>query len=152
ETCYKDVCKTVCEPVTTCKMVSKRVPVTSCENYCVPGRTTTRRVKQPDTCCFDPCTCQTYTKPGGWVNCTVKEPDQMRTRQVTTYQTVCESVPTTTMCRKTVTERVPVTVCKKVPVTEVKKVPYTCTRMVTETQVKKVPYTVTRMVTETHVK
>src|SRR5262249_46566188 len=63
-------------------------------------------------------------------------------------RTVCEQVPCTTYVTECVVEKVPYTVCKKVPHTVVKKVPVTVCKSVPETVVKKVPYTVRRTVTE----
>ena len=61
---------------------------------------------------------------------------------------MCEQVPCTTYVTECVIEKVPYTVCKKVPHTVVKKVPYTVCKMVQETVIKKVPCTITRNVTE----
>src|SRR5262249_48950331 len=118
------------------------------ETYCVPGKTKTTWHRTPDECCFDPCTCKSYTKRGHWERCCVKCPDQVCTRQVWKTRTVCEQVPCTTTVKECVVERVPYTVCKKVPYTVVKKVPVTVCKMVPQTIVKKVPYTVCRMETQ----
>ena len=93
------------------KTVTRRVPETVCEQYCVPGRTTRHRVNDY-TCCFDPCTCQTVSRRCGshWECC--KEPDQVRTRQKTCYHTVCEQVPCTTYVKECHVERVPVGAAK----------------------------------------
>src|SRR6202030_2816716 len=69
-------------------------------------------------------------------------------RKVWHEHTVCETVPCTTYCTEYVHEKVPYTVCKRIPHTEVKCVPYTVTHMVKEHVVKKVAYTVTHNQTE----
>ena len=138
---------TVCEPVTTMKTVSRRVPETHCETSTVPGRL--RLVCVPRyTSCFDPCTCQTYQKQCGTQVCLQRGPCETRTRQVCSTRTVCEQVPCTTYVRRTTCERVPVTVCKKVPYTVTHQIPVTITRMVRETHAQQVPVSVTRMVSE----
>ena len=137
--------KTICKPVTTCKTVSKKCGECVVEQYCVPGKVKHHWVKECGECCFDPCTCQTTHKSGKWTRVCEKCPDEMRCRKVWKEHTVCESVPCTTYVKECVHEKVPYTVCKKVPHTEIKKVPYCVTRNVQETIVKKVPYTMTRM-------
>src|SRR5205085_5677787 len=98
-------------------------------------------------CCFDPCTCQTVTKHKRVKVCCEGCP-KVCTRKVWREHTVCEQVPCTTYVTECVVEKVPYTVCKKVPHTVVKKVPVTVCKTVHETIVKKVPVTVQRTVTE----
>src|SRR5581483_7084500 len=129
------------------RTVTRCVPETCCEQYCVPGKTH-RKLVRDYCCCFDPCTCQTVSKPNGWKWVKCKEADRICTRQVTHHRQVCEQVPCTTYVKETVCEKVPVTVCKKVPYTFTKQVPVTVVRNVRETCVKKVPYRITRNVTE----
>src|SRR5262249_19443326 len=115
---------------------------------CVPGRNKTSWHWEPGECTFDPCTCKTCSKPGRLVRCTQPCPAETRCKKVWKEETVCETVPVTRCVKECVHDRVPYTVCKKVPHTCVKKVPYTVTKMVPETVVEKVPYKVTRMVSE----
>src|SRR5207237_164028 len=113
-------------------------------------KTVTRCIPEKccETCCFDPCTCCTTTKKGRLHLTWCQEADQIKTRQVTHYRTVCEQVPCTTYVRETHVEKVPYTVTKKVPYTYTKTVPVKVVRTVRENVVTQVPYTETRMVTE----
>src|SRR5262249_36862431 len=146
ETCYKECVKKVSKPVCTMKTVQKKCGEWACESYCVPGKTTTKWVDTCE-CCFNPCTCQTVTKHHKVKVC-CEGPAEVRTRKVWHERIVCEQVPCTTYVTECHVERVPYTVCKKVPHTCVKKVPYTVCRTVHEKVVKQVPCTVHRTVTE----
>src|SRR5262249_50782432 len=70
---------------------------------------------------------------------------EVRTRQVCSYRTVCEQVPCVTYVNRQVCQRVPVTVCKKVPYSVTECVPTTVTRMVRESHLEQVPCTTTRL-------
>jgi len=50
---------------------------TCCEQYCVPGKTHTKRVRDY-TCCFDPCTLPDGAESNGWKRVTCKDPDEVR--------------------------------------------------------------------------
>jgi hypothetical protein len=138
----------VCRQVTECKTVTKKCGHWEEEQYCVPGKTKRVWSKTCDECCFDPCTCSTHVKKGHWTCCKVQCPDEVRCRKVWKCETRCEVVPCTRTIKECVHEKVPYTVCKKVPITTHKQVPYTVCTMTHETIVKKVPYTVTTMHTE----
>src|SRR5262249_47925383 len=146
ETCYKDCVKTICKPVTTCKTVTKKCGHWETCQYTVPGRTPRAPVVARSGCrCCDPCTCRSHWPPGHFQRCCETTCPETKCRRVWKEECVCESVPCTTYVKECVHEKVPYTVCKKVPYTVQKQVPVTTTRMVRETVTKQVPYTVTRM-------
>jgi hypothetical protein len=148
QTCMKPVQRTVCQKVTTMRTVTKKVPYTVCETYTVRGGQPC--IKQPlFRTCFDPCVNQKDCKSANFADCQTNCHEEVRTRQVTKYRTVCEQVPCTTTVRKTVYEQVPVTICTKVPHTCTKQVPVKVTRFVCDKHKQKVPYTCNRIVTET---
>ena len=144
-TCYKNCVRYTCEPCTTMRTVTRKVPEMVTENVCVRGKL---HISLERGCHseFDPCCCACVQKRNLLPSLHVcREPDQMCTRQVCKYRTVCEQVPCTTYVRKCHIEQVPYTVCRKVPHTVTKEVPVTETRYVRETVKKQVPYTVTRI-------
>jgi len=152
ETVEKEIVKTVWKPVETTKTVSRKVGQWVVENYTIPATTRTQWVRTPSESVFDPATCRTVCKPGKLTRVCCEVPAKECCRKVFKINTVCEQVTCKSYVRECVREKVPVTVCKKVPVCTVKKVPYTVCKVVPETIIKKVPYTVTRMVPETVVK
>ena len=139
--------KTVCKPVTTCKTVRKCGEWVT-EQYCVPGKCCVKWEKIPADAARIRTPTASATKEAICRKMTCQCPPEVHCRKLWKEQTICEQVPCTTYVKECVVEKVPVTVCKKVPFTIVKKVPCTVTRMVQETCVKKVPYTVCRTVTE----
>jgi len=154
--CYQTVQKTVmkecrqvvCKPVweekivecqkIVCKPVWEEKQIRGCcgewreEKHFVQGACVTRKCRQPDTCCTDPCTgcshrvrgqtvCYQEQLPGRWVCKKVWVPrEEVRTVKVckNVQETVVERVPVKTcrMVQETVVKQVPVTVCEKVPV------------------------------------
>jgi hypothetical protein len=147
ETVLQTRSRTVCEEVCTVKTVTRRIPEMRCETYTVPGCVKMVCVPQYK-CYFDPCTCQMVQKPCGSKIVLQRGPCETRTRQVCTYRTVCEQVPCKKMIHRQICEKVPVTVCKKIPYTVVEKVPMQVTRMVKEKVVEQIPYVCTKMVKE----
>ncbi|HEV3385453.1 MAG TPA: hypothetical protein VG097_11610 [Gemmata sp.] len=145
ETVTREVCKKVQETVTCNRLVTKVVPETVCENFCVRGHLAWKEVPKYE-CAFDPCSCAIVQKQVGTVRRLIREPAQTLTRQVTRNKTIVEQVPETKVVQRLVFEKVPVTVTKKVPSRICEKVPVTVTRNVSSTQLVKVPYTVTRKV------
>ena len=145
ETVCQDVCKTVSETVTCNRAVVKLVPETVCETVCVPGGLVWRSVPKYE-CAFDPCTCCTCQKQVGTTRKLVREPSSTVTRQVTRNKTVVEEIPETKVIQKTVVEKVPITVTKKVHTVVCDRVPVTTTRTIATKEMVKVPYTVTRSV------
>ena len=121
-TICKDVCvtenkcvtKTVCEPVTQCKEISKKVERVECESYCVKGHLSLSFDAPADDCSCDPCDSQNVKHRILHRLCLTRTPDEIRTRQVTKYDTVTETMPVTKMVKRKVTESVPVTTTKKV--------------------------------------
>ena len=126
-------------------------------------------VKTCGECCFDPCTCKAIHKPGQLDPHLGPEPDQVCTRKVWHTHTVCETVPCTTYVKESVCEKIPYTVCKKVPHTRphegalhgdsqdvhetvTKQVPYTVTKYESQVCKKMVPYTVTKCIPDCHEK
>ena len=72
----KDVCKVVCDPVTTTKAVCKTVPETVCESVVVKGKLTKQCVPVYE-CAFDPCACGTVQKQTGTKTVWVRECDRV---------------------------------------------------------------------------
>lgn len=132
ETQYRECRKIVCRKV----WVEKKIKVCSgywkTEKYYVPGRVVCRRVRLPDTCCFDPCTCRTYKCRGGYATCHIQLPGKWRCRKVWCPKTEIRTVKVCKIVPEEVVEKIPVKVCrlvkeevcKKVPVTVCEKVPY----------------------------
>jgi hypothetical protein len=164
ETCYHDVVRTVRRPVCEMRTVTRTVREWRTEQYCAPGRRRLKLIREEGACKVDPCTGEVCRTRGCLRLAWCEGPPQVKCRRVCCPRTVCEQVPCTRWVNECVTEKVPVTVCKRVPVQTVRKVPVTtckmvreeCTRMVTcrrckmvpETVVKKVPVTTCRMVSE----
>ena len=158
QNCYKTIEKechyTVCRPVWECvekeckKIVCKPVweekQVKVCcgewkeEKYFCPGPVKTVKHRDPDTCCYDPCTCKSIRIPGKcWTEC-VQCPgtwkckkvwcprEECRTVRCCKYvpEEICEKVQVKVchMVKEEVCKKVPVTVCEKVPVQVMVKV------------------------------
>src|SRR5262249_15769616 len=146
ETCYKDVCQTVCKPV--CETCYKDV---CCTTYNTVTETCYKNVTR--TVCKPVCSMKTVQKKcGEWVTEQYCVPGKTVTKWVRTadeacfdpcgckttvkrghWEKVCNKCPDQMMCRKVWKEH---TVCEQVP----------CTTMVKECVVEKVPYTVCKKV------
>ena len=150
ETAYRTECHTVLQPVTT--YLTQYVDQGCFHEQTVmkPALPVTRLTWQSGTCGVDPVTGQTVYQRAGlyWVQTprTVCE-----VQKVWCPNVVAQQVPQTTFVPQTVTQQVPVQVCKYVPEQVCRKVPVQVCRMVTEQCVRKVPVTTCRMVYEQRV-
>jgi hypothetical protein len=158
-TCYQTVQKTVmkeckqiiCEPVNktvekeckkiVCKPVWEEKQVKVCcgewkteQVYC-PGAVVCRKCRQPDTCCYDPCTCKTHRVKGECVTYHEQLPGHYTCKKTWVPREEVRTVKTCKMVQEEVIEKVQVQVCetvkrevvKQVPVTVCEKVPVTYT-------------------------
>jgi hypothetical protein len=138
EVCEQECKKIVCKPVWEEKQVKVCCGEWKEEKYYCPGPVKCVRHREPDTCCFDPCTCKTircpgkcwteYVQcPGTWKCKKVWCPrEEIRVVKCCKYvpEEVCEKVQVKVckMVKEEVCKKVPVTVCEKVPVQVVEKV------------------------------
>ncbi len=195
ETCYKTVTRKICETVPTTKTITKRwvecvdEPIDPCHggghfglfrgNL---GQGGSRLVGRHSDCCdpcFDPCAGKTFhllDRLGKHHNANACGPTRSAcapvptTRKVWRVKCTTETVACTTTVARCVTEKIPVTVCRKVHYNETRNVAYTVRRTVRGAYVdakgaghdtdgpgrtfkegafarKQVPYTVCRTVT-----
>jgi len=149
ETVYRDCVRTVRKPVCEMKTVTRVVKEYRTEQYCVPGRKRLKFIREEGTCKVDPCTGETCTTRGRCRLAWCEGPPQTKCRKVCCPRTVCEQVPCTRYVNECVTEKVPVVVCKRVPVQTTRKVPVTTCKMVTEEVTKVVTCRRCKMVQET---
>ena len=146
ETAYRTECHTVLQPVTT--YLTQYVDQGCFHEQTVlkPALPVTRLAWQSGTCGVDPVTGQTVYQRAGlyWVQTprTVSE-----VQKVWCPNVVVQQVPQTTYVPQTVTQQVPMQVCKYVPEQVCRKVPVQVCRMVTEQYVRKVPVTTCRWFT-----
>ena len=150
ETAYRTECHTVLQPVTT--YLTQYVDQGCFHEQTVlkPALPVTRLAWQSGTCAVDPVTGQTVYQRAGlyWVQTPRTE---CEVQKVWCPNVVAQQVPQTTYVPQTVTQQVPMQVCKYVPEQVCRKVPVQVCRMVTEQCVRKVPVTTCRMVYEERV-
>ena len=150
ETAYRTECHTVLQPVTT--YLTQYVDQGCFHEQTVlkPALPVTRLAWQSGACGVDPVTGQTVYQRAGlyWVQTPRTE---CEVQKVWCPNVVAQQVPQTTYVPQTVTQQVPMQVCKYVPEQVCRKVPVQVCRMVTEQFVRKVPVTTCRMVYEERV-
>ena len=150
ETAYRAQCRTVLRPVTTYRTQYVDQGCYQQQVVLKPALPSTRLAWQSGTCSVDPVTGRTiYQRPGlYWVQ---KPRGQYEVQQVWRPNLIAQQVAQTSYVPQTVSEQVPVQVCKYVPEQVCRKVPVRVCRMVTEQVVRKVPVTTCRMVYEQRV-
>jgi hypothetical protein len=145
ETVMKDVVHTVTEEVPCVRTVSRTVPETVLETVYVPGNIAWKTVPIEEDV-TDPATGKTVRKQTGSTVEVVQEASYRTTREVTRDRTIIEQMPDVRLIHKTVVEKVPTTVMRKVATLVHDTVAVEVTRNVASTQMVKVPYTVTKTV------
>jgi hypothetical protein len=146
KTCYRDVCYTVCKPVTTYKEVQECCGSWKTVTEHCPGPVVEKCVREPGTWEWDENGCCSVYKPGCCKTVKVQCPGTTICRKVWCPKTVTRRIACTHYVKEVKHCKVPYTVCKRIPCTTTKKVPYTCTRYVQECRTKKVAYTTCTMV------
>ena len=150
ETAYRTECHTVLQPVTTCRTQYVDHGCFSQQVVLKPALPVTRLTWQSGACTVDPVTGRTvYQHPGLYWTQTPR--GQYEVQQVWHPNVVAQQVSETTMVPQTVSQQVPMQVCKYVPEQMVRKVPVQVCRMVTEQQVRHVPVTTCKIVYEQRV-
>lgn len=165
----------VCKPVYEEKQVKVCTGEWKTEQYCAPGRTHHKLVRDEGCCYVDPCTGCTHQSRGRLSLVTCQGAPELKCRKVWCPREECRTVRTCRMVPETVVTQVPYTVCrtetgayvddkgvghptevpgsKWVPGAQIKRqVEITTCKMVQEEVIKKVPVTTCRMVQEEVVK
>lgn len=150
ETAYRTECHTVLQPVTTYRTQYVDQGCASEQIVMKPAVPVTRLGWQSGTSAVDPVTGQTfYQRPGLYWSQTPR--GEYEVQKVWHPNVVAQQIPQTSYVPQTVTQQVPMQVCKYVPEQVVRKVPVQVCRMVTEQCVRKVPVTTCKMVYEERV-
>jgi len=149
ETCYRDVCYTVCKPVTETKEVQVCCGEWKTVQEHIPGPVVNKCVCEPGCWQWDPCRCCCVYKPGPCKTVQVQCPGRTCCRRVWVPKTVTKQICCTRMVKEVKHCKVPYTVCKRIPVTTTKRVPYTTCTMVKECKTRRVPYRTCSYVKET---
>jgi hypothetical protein len=150
ETAYRTECRTVLQPVTTCQTQYVDQGCFQEQMVFKPALPVTRLTWQQATSAVDPVTGQTvYQRAGLYWAQTPR--GQYEVQRVWRPNVIAQQVPQTSYVPQTVTQQIPMQVCKYVSEQVVRKVPVQVCRMVTEQQVRKVPVTTCRMVYEERV-
>ena len=150
ETAYRTQCRTVLKPVTTYRTQYVDRGCYREQTVLKPSLPATRLAWQSGTCTVDPVTGRSiYQRPGlYWVQ---KPQGTYEVQKVWCPNVVAQQVAQTSYVPQTVSEQVPVQVCKYVPEQVCRKVPVRVCRMVTEQVTRKVPVTTCRTVYEERV-
>ena len=150
ETAYRTECRTVYQPVTTCQTQYVDQGCFVDQVVLKPSWPATRLTWQSASCAVDPLTGQTvYQRPG--LYWTQTPGGRYEVQKVWHPNVVAQQVQQTSYVPQTVTQQVPMQVCKYMPEQVVRKVPVQVCRMVTEQQVRKIPVTTCKMVYEERV-
>lgn len=150
ETAYRTECHTVLQPVTTYRTQYVDQGCATEQIVMKPAVPVTRLGWQPGTCAVDPGTGQTvYQRAGLYWSQTPR--GEYEVQKVWHPNIVAQQIPQTSYVPQTVTQQIPMQVCKYVPQQCVRKVPVQVCRMVTEQCVRKVPVTTCKMVYEERV-
>ena len=150
ETSYRNECHTVLQPVVSYQTRYVDQGCYSDQVVLKPGLPITRLSWQSASCAVDPATGQTvYQRPGLYWTQTPR--GQYEVQHVWHPNVVAQQVAQTTYVPQTVTQQIPVQVCKYVPEQVVRKVPVQVCRMETEQRVRQVPVTTCKMVYEERV-
>jgi len=147
ETSYRTECRTVYQPVTTCQTRYVDQGCYADQMVLKPSWPSSKLTWQSGGCAVDPVTGQTTYQKAGlyWAQ---TQHGKYEVQKVWQPNIVPQQYQQTAYVPQTVSQQIPVQVCKMVPEQVVRKIPYQVCRMVTEQQVRKVPVTTCRMVTE----
>ena len=150
ETAYRTECRTVYQPVTTCQTQYVDQGCYVDQVVMKPSWPATRLTWQSASSAVDPLTGQTvYRRPG--LYWTQTPGGTYEVQKVWRPNVVAQQVQQTSYVPQTVTQQVPMQVCKYMPEQVVRKVPVQVCRMVTEQQVRRIPVTTCKMVYEERV-
>lgn len=150
ETAYRTECHTVMRPVTTCRTQYVDQGCFQEQAVLKPIAPSTRLTWQSGACTVDPVTGQTVYQRGGLYWAQTPRFEQA-VQRVWRPNVVAQQVQQTSYVPETVTQQIPMQVCKYVPEQVCRKVPVQVCRMVTEQCVRKVPVTTCKMVYEERV-